>query len=345
MIQRNAVLRVTRLAGEVLNESGARIRIGEGYTRVDPIAIAERAGIQVMAQPMDKLLGAFLREEQVGILLNTLRPTGMFHMTCAHELGHFYLGHLTTTDEHLDYQSNASDFELEADQFAYALMAPLWLVVQVLKAQGWGWGSLKNPGTLYQLSLRLGLSYAGTVWSLARHNKLDYATARNLVKVRPADIKSALVPQGTRLDPNRDVWQLSPRDKDLILEPRLNDRIVMDLPSHAAAGYLWSLDEAAAEGYALRPSTIESTKEAALAEAGLPIGAAPTSRYALRYEMADDSVVPTTPIRVAFKEAQPWRPEGSNSATGFAVRTKFEATKSGLSDGSRNRLLLEAQQA
>lgn len=343
MIQRSAVLRVARLAGEVLEASGARSRVEEGYTRVDPIDIAERAGVQVMAQPMDKLLGAFLREEQVGILLNTLRPTGMFHMTCAHELGHFYLGHLTTTDEHLDYQSNASDFELEADQFAYALMAPLWLVVQVLRTQGWGWGSLKNPRTLYQLSLRLGLSYAGTVWSLARHNKLDYATARDLVRVKPAHIKSALVPQGTQLDPNRDVWQLSPRDKDLILEPRLNDHIVIDLPSHAAAGYLWSLSEVVAEGYALRPLTIESDKEAALAEAALPVGAAPTSRYALRFEMSDDSALQTTPTTVEFMEVQPWRPQETDSATGFAFQTKFETTKSGLSEGCRNRLLLGAQ--
>ncbi len=345
MMPRSSVLRVARLAGEVLEASGARTRIGEGYTRVDPIAIAEREGIQVMAQPMDKLLGAFLREERVGILLNTMRPTGMFHMTCAHELGHFYLGHLTTTDEHLDYPSSAEDIELEADQFAYSLMAPQWLIVQVLRAQGWGWTSLKEPSVLYQLSLRLGLSYTGTVWSLVRLNKLDNETARSLTKVKPADIKSALIPQGTQLDPNRDVWQLGPRDKDLILEPRPNDHIVMELPSHAAAGYLWSVDEAVAVGYTMRPITINSNKEAALEEATLPVGAVATTRYELRFEMTEESVPPSEPVKVVFKEAQPWRPKGSYARTGFAVRTKFETNKSGLSVGCRDRLLLAAQQA
>ena len=134
-----------RLAGEILENSGTRSRVENGYTRVDPIAIAESEGIDVMARPLDKLLGAFLREERVGILLNNQRPSGMFHMTCAHELGHFYLGHLTSTDEHLDYRSDASEAELEADQFAYALMAPLWLIARVLKAQGWGWNSMRDP--------------------------------------------------------------------------------------------------------------------------------------------------------------------------------------------------------
>jgi Zn-dependent peptidase ImmA (M78 family) len=346
MIRRDAALRVARLAGEIFESSGTRSRVENGYTRVDPIAIAESEGIDVMARPLEKLLGAFLREEKVGILLNNQRPTGMFHMTCAHELGHFYLGHLSATDEHLDYRADASDAELEADQFAYTLMAPLWLVARVLKAQGWGWNSMRDPSTLYQLSLRLGLSFSATLWSLVRLKKLDGAAAKILVKLQPAEIKLALVPHGAVLEANQDVWRVGPRDKDFILEPRPNDHIVMDLPSHAAAGYLWSVNEAEGEGYTLKPLTINNSRDTvATSGSDLLIGGAPMVRYQLKFTPTNEAAVPIAPVKVAFQETQPWRPTDPEGPTEFSLQTKFEVVKRGLSTGSRERLLQGASEA
>lgn len=346
MIQRGAALRVARLAGEVLERSAAHSRVESGYTRIDPIAIAESEGIDVMARPLDKLLGAFLRYERVGILLNSQRPSGMLHMTCAHELGHFYLDHLSTTDEHLDYRGDASEVELEADQFAYALMAPLWLIARVLKAQGWGWASMRNPATLYQLSLRLGLSYSATLWSLVRLKKLDSDAAKILARLQPAEIKLALIPQGAVLEANQDVWCVGPRDKDFILEPRPNDRIVTHLPSHAAAGYLWSVDEARGDGYTLEPLTIDSQRRAATTPDGeVLIGGASTIHYELKFMPTDEAFVPTSPLKVAFQETQPWRSTNPKDSTKFSLQTKFEIFKKGLSAGSRERLLQRAHEA
>ena len=345
MIQRNAALRVARLAGEILESSGTRSRVENGYTRVDPIAIAEREGIDVMARPLDKLLGAFLREERVGILLNNQRPSGMFHMTCAHELGHFYLGHLTSTDEHLDYRSDASEAELEADQFAYALMSPLWLIAHVLKAQGWGWNSMQDPSILYQLSLRLGLSYSATLWSLVRLRKLDNDVAKTLAKRQPAEIKLGLIPQGAILEANQDVWCVGPRDKDFILEPRPNDRIVADLPSHAAAGYLWSIHEAEQEGYTLAPLTIDSHRQSAESGDDVLIGGTPTIHYELKFTPANYASIPTMPTKVAFQETQPWLPSNTEGATNFSLQTKFEILGKGLSAASRERLIQRSREA
>lgn len=339
MIQRDAALRVARLAGEILEKSGTRSRVENGYTRVDPITIAESAGIDVMARPLDKLLGAFLREERVGILLNNQRPSGMFHMTCAHELGHFYLGHLTSTDEHLDYRSDASEAELEADQFAYALMSPLWLIARILKAQGWGWNSMRDPFIVYQLSLRLGLSYSATLWSLVRLRKLDINVAKILVKHQPAEIKLGLIPQGVSLEANQDVWCVGPRDKDFILEPRPNDRIVANLPSHAAAGYLWSINEAQQEGYTLAPLTIDSQRPSTESEDDVLIGGTPTIHYELKFTPSKDASMPIIPTKVALQETQPWLPADAKVATKFSLQTKFEILSEGLSSTSRERLI------
>lgn len=343
MIARGVALKVARLAAKVLANPLTRARLADGYTRVDPIAIAEDQGIDVMVRPLDKLLGAFLREDSVGILLNHLRPAGMFHMTCAHELGHFFLGHGSTMDDQLDYRSEASDFELEADQFAYSLMAPLSLVVKVLKAQHWNWESVRDPVTIYQLSLRLGLSYSAMVWSLVRLGKLDAGTARLLARVQPASIKRSLAPPNTTLEASQDVWRIGPHDKDSILEPRPDDHIVMELPSHAAGGYLWSVTEAQSEGYSLKPLLIDSRTQPEKDEVkNLSVGNSEPMKYSL--EFPRDAAV--TPVKIEFDEMQPWSRARRSSDAGtsaFALRTQLEALEKGLSASTRQRLVEEAK--
>lgn len=348
MIRRDAALRVAKLAGEVLQNSHTRSRLADGYTRVDPIGIAEGEGIDVIVRPLDKLLGAFFREDSVGILLNSQRPTGMFHMTCAHELGHFFLNHGSTADEQLDYRSDASDLELEADQFAYSLMAPHALIVRVLKAHGWNWASMHDPAILYQLSLRLGLSYTAMVWSLARLDKLEAATAKSLANIPPADIKRSLVPQGTVLETNQDVWSVGPSDKDAILEPRPNDHIVMELPSHAAAGYLWSVTEAQTEGYTLKPILVDGRdQENPRGSRDVLVGGVPVIRYELDFPREETDALVSAPVILALEEVQPWnrnnRVTSDDGIERFALRTHLESIGKGLSARTRQRLVKRAQ--
>ena len=342
MTARGNALKVARLVGEVLEHPQTRARLADGYTRIDPITIAENAGIQVMVRPLEKLLGAFLREETVGILLNQRRPAGMFHMTCAHELGHFFLGHGTTADEQVDYGSSASAIERDADQFAYSLLAPLSLVVKVLKAQRWSWESLKDPTTVYQLSLRLGLSYTAMVWSLVRLGRLDRDTAKSLIHVPPANIKRALAPKGTPLEGNQDVWRIGPNDKDSILEPRPEDYVLMELPSHATSGYLWSVVDAQREGFTLRPLMIDSRTQTTIAASqDVAVGNSAPMNYSLEFPQDSHS----GPVQVVFDEVQPWSGASRQFESGtvaFALRTQLEAVELGLSASARQRLVQEA---
>ena len=141
----DALMAAARRATEVLEEFEARKRIDAGYTRIDAEQIASAADVVVMYRKFELLLGGFLVEDGTpGIIVNWDRPRGLVHMTCAHELGHFELGHESTSDTTVDVSKNAALVERTANQFAYALLAPSWLVSQTMRRQRWGRDSLRT---------------------------------------------------------------------------------------------------------------------------------------------------------------------------------------------------------
>jgi len=253
MLAKSQIINVATRAAEVIRDSGAKRRIDfDGYTRIDPFRIAQSASVIVMLRPLEKLLGAFIREDQPGILVNSERPAGLIQMTCAHELGHFFLGHGTTTDDQLDYSKAANKIELEADWFAYSLVAPRWAVAKIMKRKGWGMADLVHPFVLYQLALRLGISYQAAAWSLHRLGLLARSNVMEVLAVKPAAIKRDLL--GKQLEnPQRDVWLLEEADQDLILEPRVDDQLLVRLKNHTSAGYVWTTNEIASEGFTIEP--------------------------------------------------------------------------------------------
>lgn len=336
MSLRDRLLSAARRATEVLSEANSKARVTQdGYTRIDPVALAERSGVAVMARPMERLLGAFIREAAPGILLNIERPVGMLHMTCAHELGHFFLGHVSTADEQIDYASNADVQELEADQFAYSLLTPRWLVAHVMRLKGWGPAALEDPAVVYQLSLRLGISYTGTVWSLSRLKLFATATAKRLAAIQPKLLKEAALPRGVAIQPQCDVWLLDPRDKECVLEPRHTDRFVVRLPSHATAGYLWSAASLTDAGFTLSPVLVDARDRGHAHPAR--VGAAGDDFYLL------DSTPGTSKprdVRLRLQEAQPWGASDSRNDE-FELAAQFETLTNGLSEGSRRQAVMQ----
>jgi Zn-dependent peptidase ImmA (M78 family) len=327
MLSRGESLKVTKAAAQVLDDFAVREAVlGGGFTRIDPIALAERAGVHVMCRPLNQLLGAFIREEQPGILLNTQRSAGMIHMTCAHELGHFFLDHATTADERLDYGKGAGKHELEADQFAYTLVAPAWLLAHVVRERDWA-SHLADPRIVYQLSLRLGLSYEATVWTLARQRRIGASAAERLAGQKPIAIKRSMLPVGQTVMSGQEVWVLNTADRNSVLQPRAGDRFIMTLPDHGSAGLLWQARDAEQAGYTLRPLPIEP-----VAGPEVPVGAVQQVLFEVEIEGLPERV------EVDVQERRPWLPS-TNAADEVRLTAQFESIGKGLTGATKRRLI------
>jgi Zn-dependent peptidase ImmA (M78 family) len=342
MLSRRERLQIAQRASGILRDSGALDRIrDQGYTRVDPFKIAVDANLAVMKRKLLDLLGGFFRDKQSGILVNIDRPPGMVHMTCAHELGHYFLGHETTVDQVLDYGPQGDTKEREADWFAYHLLMPRSLIVDVMRRKGWRLNDLKNPNTLYQLSLRLGTSFTATYWTLVSLEMLSVGPAEShkLSQTSLQRLKHDLAtwaPQQTLSD----VWLLDENDRDRILEPRLQDRFIVDLPNHTSAGYLWSIDEVANAGFRLNPLTVDVEASPLPTEGSLVVGGNGRQRYVMEHCIEHESDVPAERLALEFKEAQPWRARETQKCS-FTLKAEFESMVLGLDKQSQERLLAE----
>ncbi|WP_186222184.1 ImmA/IrrE family metallo-endopeptidase [Burkholderia gladioli] len=345
-MSRDDLLQAGRRAAEVLDEFQAKDRIRNGYTRIDPTQLASEADVTVMFKPLERLLGGFLREDgEAGILVNVLRPRGLVHMTCAHELGHYFLGHESNTDETVDIGSNAALVEQQANQFAYSLLAPRWLVVNIMRIKGWSKEHLNQPAIVYQLSLRLGTSFEAMAWSLVRLGLLTTRAATRILKEKPKALKLAAlnIDDMSEKVPG-DVWVLDKTDRDRIVEPASTDRFVVDLPNHAAAGHLWTVDKLRCEGFTLEPfvqdARVVSGREDKPVRVG-GLGAGTTMRYALTPTMDFSSDVAIDHNRrstISVHETAPWSRE-SEIQDSLALSAEFDDVNAGLSRPERARRL------
>lgn len=353
----DALMAAARRATEVLEEFEAKKRIEAGYTRIDAERIASASDVVVMYRKFELLLGGFLLGDGTpGIIVNWDRPRGLVHMTCAHELGHFALGHESTSDTTVDVSKNAALVERTANQFAYALLAPSWLVAQTMRRQRWGRDSLRNPSVVYQMSLRLGMSYKAMVWSLNRLGHLTVSEALKIADVQPITLKRDILGGTAPTNSRSDVWMLTYADRDRVLEPGLDDQMVFDLPNHAGSGRLWSVDEAQSEGFLLKPFVRDARRVPPRRGAEITVGGDGST---LRYELTtllellspgdgdDGEVVPTLEPRkrtISLSERAPWQPE-QDANDHLSLFAEFERLGDGLPQPERDRRLARTRRA
>ena len=116
---------------------------------VDPIALAQAHGIEVMAKPdsAQGVSGMLLRSGNAfGIAYAThINNIGFQNFSVAHELGHYFLpGHidavLSNSDVHKSHAgfSSGDRYEMEADHFAASLLMPRDLFADAMHSAGDG---------------------------------------------------------------------------------------------------------------------------------------------------------------------------------------------------------------
>ena len=258
---RAAILSAAQAADRLHLEYGTRARADAGEGRIDVFDMLDRQDIPTMFQKLDKLLGAFLDEDgSRGVIVTTQRQLPVQRYTAAHELGHAVLGHRPSADPedilarspYVDREDGRYDVqEIQANVFASHLLIPRWLLVKHMQRQGWSAADLVNPDVVYQLSLRLGASYAATCHALTQNKVFGVGQCDQLLAVKRSAIKERLVAPYEPADWRRDVWVITERDDGILLEGSKADLVVVKVHEHSGSGYLWRLDDLEKAGLAV----------------------------------------------------------------------------------------------
>lgn len=251
---RDAILTGAGAASEFHDAFRVRDAVVDGAQAIDVFEAISDLAIPLQFAPLEGLLGACVRinDTAVGILITSRRDLHLQRFTAAHELGHFLLQHEGSLDREVRMpgQTKGRDFrEVEADAFAAEFLTPKWLIAGIAKRHGW-WSvsHLSTPDIVYQLSLRLAVSYEATCWGLASQACISSTVAEELIESPPKSSKLRAL-RGVSLDnPWADVWCLDSKDDGAFIDAGPDDLIVLTLDEHASAGYSWDTTSAQTVG-------------------------------------------------------------------------------------------------
>jgi Zn-dependent peptidase ImmA (M78 family) len=299
---RESILKGAKAANTLHRDLGVReVLERNNCNRIDVFDAVSKVGGTLMFQKLDRLLGAYVPTDEPGVLITTQRTLPIQRFTCAHELGHLYMRHSPSLDDEgilrrapFAANSKLDPQEREADAFASMFLAPAWLLALIVQRQGWTPRSLADPVTAYQLSLRLGTSYAATIYALERHKTINRSQRERLLVSEPKAIKKSLLSGYEPPDWRSDVWLLSDRDEGAQIEGGRNDLFVVRLRENSGSGYLWSFDELKAAGFAVVADDQES-------DGTESVGGVLTRRVTARSNAR-------THGEVTLHESRPWLP-------------------------------------
>jgi hypothetical protein len=257
--KRDAILTGTAKAAELHAELGFRDKLRDGDRPVDVLGAIRAYDVTVLFRPLDGLLGAYVpTPRSAGLLVTTLRDHHVQRFTAAHEFGHYVLGHKAPSlDKQVGFVARGerdgyAPQEVEADAFAAEFLLPKWLVVAHARRRRWGTRDLQQPDVVYQLSLRLGVSYTATCWALAASSLVPLALARQLAETAPKASKQRAIAGVMPSSWYADVWVLSEHDRGAQLLGSPDDYFVFNLEEHVAGGYEWDMEAMPDAGLAVR---------------------------------------------------------------------------------------------
>jgi predicted secreted protein len=109
---------------------------------------------------------------------------------------------------------------------------------------------MQEPECVYQMGLRIGVSYDATCRALHLHKLIPTGIMQSLLAIKPKEIKRSILPAGHEPDNfHCDVWLLTESDHGIYLEGHPDDLFVMRLREKSGSGYLWDPDMLRAEGF------------------------------------------------------------------------------------------------
>jgi Zn-dependent peptidase ImmA (M78 family) len=251
---RDAILAGAGAASEFHDAFRVRDAVADGTRAIDVFEAIVDLAIPLQFAPLEGLLGACVRvnDAAVRILITSKRDLHLQRFTAAHELGHFLLQHEGSLDREVRMpgQTRGRDFrEVEADAFAAEFLTPKWLMAAIAMRHGW-WSvsQLSTPDIVYQLSLRLAVSYEATCWGLASQACIESRVAEKLIESPPKSSKLRALRGISLNNPWADVWCLDSKDDGALIDAGPNDLIVLTLDEQASAGYSWDTTSAQAVG-------------------------------------------------------------------------------------------------
>lgn len=254
---RDALLRGISGAADTHDAFQLRARHQDGTSPIDVFTTIDDLQIPLSFGALDGLLGACVRVDSatVGILITTQRSLHIQRFTAAHELGHFILEHEGSLDREVRSPGNTEGRplpEVEADAFAAEFLMPKWLIRATAERRGW-WSAerLQESEVVYQLSLRLGLSYDATCWGLLAADYIPKKTAIVLADEEPKEMKRRALGGVLLKDSWADVWVLQSGDAGARLDAGPNDIFIVQLEEQAASGFRWDTRTATDAGFRL----------------------------------------------------------------------------------------------
>ena len=222
------------------------LELGTSYDApVDVLGVAKELDLVLMMQPLDNLLGFYVRGDLAsGIVINSRVPESLQRFTLAHEIGHHVLGHEgTADDEHAMGRFDLSNLlEVAAQAFAASLLMPLPLQVRAVRDLPASRAGRRLQATdAYLFSRQLGVSYEAGTWALYRRGLINLTSARQFVKAGALRAKNELRGSDPVDNARADVWILGEENNDLSVMCRVGDEIHVQLPEDTSAGVAWLL--------------------------------------------------------------------------------------------------------
>lgn len=241
--RRNEILRATIEASSVLQNYpiGAR-------SSFDIVGAVISRDIPLVFRPLKGLLGATITvgDDAKGVLITTTRDLSVQRFTLAHELGHILLGHEMSLDKEIDVMGrfgaeSLSVEEIAANTFASEILAPRSLMIAAAKRHKWTKEAMGNPANVYQLALRLGISFQAVCWALYGQRTINRLVVQRLRDQVVKTLKLAVVPEEHLPNAWANAWDLTGEDADSIIEAGPEDVFAISLKDNSSSGYLWEL--------------------------------------------------------------------------------------------------------